>query len=141
LHDEEVVSVRAARVTVAVALGLAATSCSGNGSTTTSDCQNQVRADDIVYTSYGYTEHPAARYASADAGDCHDVGEGAAGSVFTEHPRQVTTWVFSGFPPEKVLGVRVDRGSFVVFVADSVSPEDRDRIHRDLARRPRQAGA
>jgi hypothetical protein len=55
--------------------------------------------------------------------------------VFPEHPRQVTTWAFSGFPPEKVLGVRVNQESFAVLFADSLSPEERDRIYQDLGER------
>jgi hypothetical protein len=33
-----------------------------------------------------------------------------------------------------VLGVRSGRDSFAVFVADSVTPEERDRIYEDLAK-------
>jgi hypothetical protein len=135
-HEKETVIMRAARVTVAVTFCFAGIGCSASGGSETSgDCQAQLRADGTVYTSYGYTERSATKFSSADEADCEDVGEDAAGSVFPEHPRQVTTWVFPGYPPEEVLGVRLDQDSFAVFVADSVSPEERDRIYEDLASR------
>lgn len=89
--------------------------------------------DGIVYTSHGYTERKATKYSSAEEADCQDVGPDAAGSVFSESSEQVTTWTFAGHPPAKVLGVRSGRDSFAVFVADSVNPEERDRIYEDLA--------
>ena len=91
-----------------------------------------VRADGIVYTSYGYSDRKATRYSVADQADCQDLGEDAAGSVFPEDPEQVTTWAFRGYPTDRVVGVRFDRDSFAVFVSDSVSDTERDRIYRDL---------
>ena len=120
-------------VTVSLTLSFMVSGCSGDGgSQTSSDCSAQVRADGIVYTSHGYTERNARRHSAADAADCHDVGENAAGSVFPEHPQQVTTWSFGGYSPERVLGVRYDEDSFVVFVADSVPGAERERIFREL---------
>lgn len=40
---------------------------------------------------------------------------------------------FRKYSPEKVLGVRFNPDSLAVFVADSVPPEERDRIYRGLA--------
>jgi hypothetical protein len=138
VHEATVVSVKVASMTTALALGLGLASCSADGESATSgDCQIQVGADGTSYTSYGHTRRSALRYSSADEADCEDVGEDADGSVFPEHPRQVTTWAFSGFSPVKVLGVRIDQESFVVFVADSVPPEERDRIYRNLAEEAR----
>lgn len=108
-----------------------------SGSETSSDCASQVRADGVVYTSYGHTEHSATEFSSAEEADCDDVGDDAAGSVFPEEPRQVTTWAFPQYPPEDVLGVRFDQDTFAVFVADTVPPEKRDRIYKALANEPR----
>lgn len=108
--------------------------CSTSGGQQTSaDCSAQVRADGIVYTSYGHTERKASTHLSAEVADCDDFGRDAAGSVFSETPPKVATWTFAGYPPAKVLGVRVGKDSFAVFVADSVPPEERDQIHEDLA--------
>jgi hypothetical protein len=133
---------KAAVVTVAVTLAFVVTGCAGNGgsqtagnggSQTSSDCSAQVRADGIVYTSHGYTERSATKHSSAEEADCEDVGPDAAGSVFPESPRHVTTWTFANYPPAKVLGVRSgNKDSFAVFVADSVPPDERDRIYEDL---------
>lgn len=134
-HDGETESVRVAVGTVAVTLCLAMTGCAGSGgSQTSSDCSAQVRADGIVYTSYGHTEREASRHSVADRAECHDVGENAAGSVFPEHPEHVATWSFRGYPPEEVLGVRFDTDSFAVFVADSVPDAERANIFRELAK-------
>jgi hypothetical protein len=91
-----------------------------------------VRADGIVYSPLGMTQRAATEYSSADESDCHDVGRDAPGSVFSETPRQVATWTFDGYAPAKVLGVRSHEGSFDVFVADSVPPEERDKIERSV---------
>ena len=128
---------KAAVATVAMTLSFVVTGCAENGgSQTSSDCSAQVRADGIVYTSYGFTESSATKFSSAEAADCEDVGRDAAGSVFSESPPTVTTWRFAGYPPVKVLGVRSgNTDSFAVFVADSVPPEERNRIYKDLASR------
>lgn len=126
---------RVATVAISLTLSFIVSGCSRDGrSQTESDCSAQVRADGIVYTSYGYTERKANRHSVADRADCDDVGEDATGSVFPEHPQQVTTWSFRGYPPEEVVGVRFDKNSFAVFVADSVPDAERQRIYRDLSR-------
>lgn len=126
---------RIAVVTTSLTLAFIVSGCSGDGgSQTSSDCSAQVRADGIVYTSHGYTERKASRHSVADQADCEDVGEDAAGSVFPEHPQQVTTWSFRGYPPEEVLGVRSDKNSLAVFVADSVPDAERERIYREFRR-------
>ena len=128
---------RVAVSTMSLTLAFIVSGCSGDGgSQTSSDCSAQVRADGIVYTSYGYTEHQASEHSVADRADCDDVGGDAIGSVFAEHPQQVTTWSFRGYPPEVVLGVRSDESSFAVFVADSVSDADRERIFGELGQPP-----
>ena len=126
---------KAAWVTFSLTLSVVTTACSGESSPQTArDCSSQVRADDIVYTSHGYTGREARRHSVAEAAECHDVGEDAAGSVFPEEPRHVTTWWFPGYPPEQVLGVRFDKHSFAVFVADSVPLAERERIWRELGK-------
>ena len=100
---------------------------------TAADCAGRVRADGTVYTSYGHTERRASRHAAAEVAACHDVGEDPAGSVFAEHPKRVTTWSFRGYSPGEVLGVRLDAGSFEVYVADSVPSVERERILRELS--------
>lgn len=125
---------KAAVVAVSVTLTVLVSSCSEESSSSqaTADCQEQVRADGVVYTSHGYTEQPASRHGVADRARCDDVGQDAAGSVFPEDPEQVTTWSFPGYPPEQVVGVRFDKDSFAVFVADTVADAERERIYREL---------
>lgn len=120
-------------VTIAIVLVvLGCTSDDTDSTSSAADCASQVRLDGVVYTSHGYAERIATRHSAADAAECHDVGKDAAGSVFPARPRQVTTWTFGGYPPEKVLGVRFDQDSFEVFVADSVPRAKRERIFREL---------
>lgn len=127
----------------AVAMGLAVIGpgCSSSETDTTptisaADCSDQVRLDGVVYTSHGSTQRRASRHSSAEAAECHDVGKDPAGSFFPEDPRQVATWTFPGYAPEKVLGVRYDKRSFGIFVADTVSNARAERILRQL-RKPR----
>lgn len=126
---------KTAGVTVAVTLCFVVAGCAGSGgSQTSSDCQAQVRADGVVYTSYGHAESSATKFSSAEEADCDDVGADPAGSVFPESPRTVTTWRFANYSPERVLGVRSSSADpFAVFVADSVPDEERDRIYEDLS--------
>jgi len=102
----------------------------------TADCNNQVRIDGRVYTSYAMTDREGTRFGVADRADCHDVGVGAEGSVFPDTPRQVTVWSFEGYPTEKVVGVRFDRHSFELFVADTVPQAESQRIRLELGRAP-----
>jgi hypothetical protein len=125
---------RAAGVAVSLTLCLIVTGCSADGSPrTSSDCSAQIRADGRVYTSHGFTDRRATRHSAADAAECHDIGEDAAGSVFPEHPRQVTTWSFPGYPPEEALGVRFDKDWFAVYVSDSLPTAERERTFQELA--------
>lgn len=102
---------------------------------TAADCSAQVRVGDVVFTAYTATHRRATRYAEADRAECHDVGEGAAGSVFPADPQRVPTWRFDGYPTTEVLGVRLGQGAFTVFVADRVPRAERDRILAGLGRR------
>jgi len=100
----------------------------------TADCTNQVRIDGRVYTSYSMTDREGTPFGVADQADCHDVGVGAEGSVFPDSPRQVAVWSFEEYPTEKVVGVRFDRHSFGVFVADTVPQAESNRILLELGR-------
>ena len=123
-------------VSLAVALVMAVTGCRPDNSGsdgTAADCVSQVRLAGVVYTSHGHTDRDATKHVSADDADCHDTGPDAVGPVFPDQPRQVTTWTFHGYPPEQVLGVRVDKRTFAVFVADSIADENRERIYRVLS--------
>ena len=135
-------SFRLRAVTLSCCVALAS-GCAADGGGNASDidggagaarCTPQIRLAGVVYTGYGYTERAATRHTAADEADCQDVGKDAAGLGFPDHRRQVATWTFKGFPPEKVVGVRFDRGSYTVFVAESVPHREGDRILRALKR-------
>jgi hypothetical protein len=98
------------------------------------DCTTQIRADGIVYSSHGSTRRAATKHASAVESACHDNGPDAAGSVFLESSRQLTTWRFAGHAPAEVLGVGGEGGSFAVFVSDTVAEGVRDEIYADLTK-------
>lgn len=101
----------------------------------TRDCTTRIKADGIVFSSYGATRHHASKHGVALEAECEDVGADARGSVFTDRSRTVTIYRIDGYPPSEVLGVK-DRHlrQLAVFVADTVSRHDRDRILRELAR-------
>jgi hypothetical protein len=129
--------VRVAVVTISLTVCFVVSGCSTHGGAQTSrDCQAQVRIDGIVYTSYGHTQRKASRHSVADRADCDDVGEDAAGSVFPEDPQQVPTWSFAAYPPSEVVGVRFDKDSLAVFIADSVPDPERERIIQSLEQTP-----
>ena len=98
------------------------------------DCQGQIRLDDVVYTSYDHTQTRGERHAPAEVAECHDVGVDAPGPVFVDDGDQVMTWTVDGYPPDEVLAVR-RRGIETVYVADSLSGTERERIYRELERR------
>ena len=120
-------------------LALATTACggvTGGGASGAADCTSQIRSDGAVFTSYGSTDQSGSEHGVALEAVCEDGGQDARGSVFTDGSREVTTYRFPGHPPSEVLGVRHGGGSgYSFFVADSVSPDDRDRIQRELEKR------
>jgi hypothetical protein len=120
-----------------VVFGFSTGACGGpeaGGSAGAADCTAQIQSDGVVFTSYGYTSNTGSKYGIALEAVCEDVGADARGSVFTDESRQVTTYRFPGYPPSQVLGVRYSPDEdFAVFVADSVSPNDQDRIYRELS--------
>ena len=90
----------------------------------------------VVYTSHGMTDRRASEYSTAEEADCQDVGQDAAGSVSPEQPHHVTTWEFPGYSPATVLSVRYGEDSFGVFLAESLGPDERERVYADLISAP-----
>ena len=117
-------------------LALSTSACDGlpgGGSSGAADCSSQIKSDGAVFSSHGYTDHSGSEYGAALEAECEDVGENARGSVFIDKSRRVTTYRFVGYPPAQVLGVRYSQvEGYAVFVADSVSRKDRDRIYQEL---------
>ena len=103
---------------------------SGGGS---ADCDAQIRSGNIVYTARGFTEIPAAKHGEAEVASCDDNGEDASGAYFPDDASRVTTWEFEGFSPDDVLGVRFEEGTLSVYVSDSVSLDERERLIKELA--------
>ncbi len=123
-----------AAVTVTVA------GCAGNGTEgaeSAGDCTSQVRLGGVIYVGYGYTDRQATKFGTAEEADCHDVGMGAPGSVFSDDARQVAVWAFPGYPPDKILGVRFGKDSLEVFLAESMPRRDMDRILYELSQSAR----
>ena len=106
--------------------------CGQQGSGATADCAAQIRVDDVVYTSYGFTRQPATEHGAAERAECDDVGSDPEGSVFPDDPATVSTWTFDGYSPDDVLGVKQGKRSFAVFIDTSVPEAERDRILADL---------
>ena len=96
-----------------------------------------MRLDGRVYNEGGYVDRGATRLGIADEAACHDVGDDPEGSVFLDHPRQVTVWAFPGFAPEEVVGVRFDEETLRVFVVESFPRADVDNLVEELRQSPR----
>ena len=130
-------------VLAALALAVAATGCGGHrgGQTTvTVDCQRQLRVGAAVYTSPGYTDRPATPLGTAEEARCHDTGQDARGSVFTDASPTVATFAFPGYPAAEVLGVRSRDGEYAVYVAVSAGIAESERIYAELTDDPPAAG-
>lgn len=128
----------------ALLVGVAASGCgvSGGGPETAADCASQIQVDGVVYTSHGFTSRAARAYGEALEAVCEDVGVNPRGSVFTDDSRTVPTYRFPGHPPDQVLGVDDGAdGELGVFVADSVSRVDRDRIYEELSQSATSPGS
>jgi hypothetical protein len=117
------------RFLVLCLLAVATVGCSQSSA----DCAAQVRVAGVLYTSYGTTSRDATRHVEADEAQCHDVGPNADGSVFADNPEQVRTWTFEGYSPNDVLGVRYGNNGFGVFIAETVQPDERERIYAELS--------
>ncbi len=130
---------RTAGLTAALAaLTTTAAGCAGDQRVGSADCTSQIRLDGETYSGYGSSNHSATEHAVADEAECHDVGADAAGSVFPDDARSVSVSTFDGYAPGDVLGVRFDENTFTVFMADSLSPDERDRVLEELAGPDRQ---
>jgi hypothetical protein len=126
-------------VAASVALLAVLAGCSADGSPDpapgTFDCAERIRFEGVTYSGRGYTEHDATRFAVADRAECHDTGPTPDGSVFEDDPEQVATWSFDDYPTQEVLAVRFDKGSFTVFVAETIPEGRAEEILADLGRR------
>lgn len=106
-----------------------------------SDCEAQIRFSGLTYTANESTDRSATEYRTAEKAACRDTQEDSDGSHFPESPQRVATWRFAGFPPSQVLGVRpAGQGSYQVFVADTVDPSQRAKIHLSLTNDERGKG-
>lgn len=104
-------------------------------STASGKCVWRIKSGDVVFTSYGETQRDAQEYGDALEAECEDTGPDARGSVFTKGSRTVTTYRFDGYPPSQVLGVTFGDSpsdGLGVFMPNSVSADERERILRDL---------
>ena len=132
-----VVQIKLIRVAVAGAVCAAVVvlgGCSGDAcEPSTADCSSQVRIGERVYTSHGFTERAATRFAKADVAECQDTGCDPKGSVFSGEPTQMTVWSFEGYSTDQVVGTRFDDDSYAVFVADSDSDQEAERLLQELA--------
>ena len=129
--------VRGAAVGILAVAALPVTGCEGGRERVVSmDCSARVRLDGRVYNEAGYVDRGATRWGVADEAACHDVGDDPEGSVFLDHPQQVTALAFPGFAPEEVLGVRFDEETFRVFVVESLPRADDDNIVEELRQSP-----
>ena len=130
--------VRGATVGIMAVAALPVTGCAGGQErVVAADCSARVRLDGRVYDEGGYVDRRAIRTGVADEAACHDVGDDPEGSVFLDHPRQVTVWAFRGFAPEEVLGVRFDEETFRVFVVEAFPRADVDDLVKELRQSPR----
>ena len=130
--------VRGAAVGVLAVAAFPVTGCaSGQEQVVAADCSARVRLDGRVYDEGGYVDRGATRLGIADEAACHDVGYDPEGSVFLDHPRQVTVWAFPGFAPEEVVGVRFDEETLRVFVVESFPRADVDNLVEELRQSPR----
>lgn len=117
-------------------IAAAVSGCVHDGGTSdehASDCQNQVRVGDRVYTSYGYTDRVATSVGEADRAECQDNAADGLGSVFPKNAERVAVWAFPEFKARDVLGVRFDSDTFAVFVSDEVDPSQAERIYAELS--------
>lgn len=95
------------------------------------DCSSQIRLGNRVYTGYAFTDR-ATEFAIVERADCHDVGQDAEGSVYSDEAPQVTAWSFQGYSTTDVLGVRFDDDSFEVFFSESLSTTEVDRVADEM---------
>jgi hypothetical protein len=105
--------------------------CSEAGETD-ADCAQQVRLDGVVYTGWSATKASAQPLGDAERASCDDTSRNASGAYFPDDADSVKVWSFDGYPPDEVLGVRLNRESYTIFVAETLSDAARDRVVREL---------
>ena len=105
--------------------------CSGGGDTE-ADCAEQVRLDGVVYTGWSVTKRDAQPLGDAERASCDDTSREASGSYFADSPESVPVWSFEGYSPDEVLGVRFDKESYTIFIAESLPDGDRDSLLAEL---------
>ena len=120
-----------------VVAGLAAmtllTACSQD-SESQADCSQRVRLDGVTYTGWSATGLEAQPLGDAERSSCDDNGPDPKGAYFADEPERVRVWSFDGYSPDEVLGVRLDKSSYTIFVAESLSSSERDALVRELRR-------
>jgi len=126
-----------APVAVGLTLLVLTTGCSavggGDDDEGSSDCAVLIKADGVVFSSVGVTSTPAVELGTAQQSSCHDVGEDAPGPVFDDSSATITTYRITGYAPDQVLGTRATNSAeLTVYVADSVSPGERQRMTHEL---------
>lgn len=97
------------------------------------ECVPQIRLDDTTYIAAGYTEVRGARFDTAVAANCDDIGPSPQGSEFTENSEQVAVWSLRGYSTDDVVTARFDEDSFIIFVADSMPRGEIDRVVGELS--------
>lgn len=120
------------RTAAALAVLATAVSACAQGAEVQADCAQQVRLEGVVYTGWSATTADAQRLGDAERASCDDNGSDAKGAYFADEPERVTVWSFDGYSPDEVLGIRLDKNSYTVFIAVSLADGDRDSLVREL---------
>lgn len=112
---------------------IALVGCTGDDSGATADCDVLLRLDDTQYRSVTVTDQePVQEYATVELSRCDDGDTDQSGAVFGDDPDRVEAWTFDGYRGDVVLGVRL-ADSWQVFIDESVTQDERERIVADLS--------
>jgi hypothetical protein len=122
------------RIGILVLCALVTAGCSTPGSQSggAADCVAAVRYQGTVYVENGFSDHQAEILGDADQSSCEDSGLDARGVVFPDDPAQVSVWSFTGYDPEKVVGLRETEDQFRVLVAEGLSASEVKKISDGL---------
>lgn len=127
LPPTKAIAIAAASVVVVGAgATLGASLLSGdNQPTVVSDCQPRLRMDGIVFEQRTYAEAArSAEVGKAELSNCDDLRKDATGAFFPEDPDRAAAWSLLDLDPTQVIGVRQPDGSFSVYIALKVTPEE-----------------
>lgn len=107
----------------------------------TAKCIGQVRLVGVTYDSVEAVGKSLAQEASgmAEVARCGDMGESPVGPYYPDDAELVQAWSVPEYPATMVIGIR-DGALLQVFVAETLSIEERDRIVSDLKRLEAEAG-